>query len=231
MTENRLNIIQVSLPENSPYSLESTRSFRTKEMQAKFERLWLLHPEQFDPLERERLERTWQLLTDHTSLKDKQIVDLGCGRGIFSRRMRDAGAKVKAVDIAENALKAFQKEDKEYIIYLQQDAMPNTSLPDQSYDVVICTELIAHLYPDDYRLFFAELARIVRTDGYLVCSSAIDIHSDGGRERLAALTQTEFDLVGEVVSYHALYLHLKWFFQAPARFIEARTIVRGDKKK
>lgn len=223
MAENRLNIIQVSLPENSPYSSESTRSFRTKEQQAKFERLWLLHPEQFDPLrncmERERLERTWQLLMDYTSLKDKQTADLGCGRGIFSRRMRDAGAQVKAVDIAENALKTLQKEEIEHI-HPQQDALPNTSLPDQHYDVVVCTEVIAHLYPDDYRLFFAELARVVRTDGYLICSSAIDIHSDGGVERLASLAQTEFDLLEEVVSYHALHLRLKWFFETPARFIE-----------
>ncbi len=152
-------------------------------MQAKFERLWLLDPQSFNPLrncmERERLERTWLLLNRHVNPSAKETADIGCGAGVFCRRLRDAGARVKAIDIAENALKCFKAEDS-HNIELKQDAMPDTSLSDHSYDIIICTELIAQLSRDDYRLFFAELSRLIRPDGYLVCSSPIDIYSEGG---------------------------------------------------
>lgn len=147
MAENRLNIITVtSEPAISAY--QNSRYTRIKELQAKFERLWLTDPERFNPLrncmERERLERTWLLLTRHVILANQPVVDLGCAAGVFSRRLRDAGTQVEAVDIAENALKRFREAGAERI-QLQQDAMPVTHLTDQKYHVVVCTELIAEL--------------------------------------------------------------------------------------
>jgi 2-polyprenyl-3-methyl-5-hydroxy-6-metoxy-1,4-benzoquinol methylase len=225
MPKNRLNIIKVTSSQNSSSEQASSfsRSAKLKEMQAKFERFWLIDPERFNPLrncmQRERLERTWQLLTKHTGLFDKHATDIGCGAGVFSRRLRDAGARVEAVDIAQNALKRFKEAGANQII-LKQDTMPATTLPDNTYDVIICTELIAELPHEDYRLFFAELSRLIKTDGYLICSSDIDIDSVGGVERLIGLAQTEFDLFEEVASYHALYLRLKHFFETPSQFIE-----------
>jgi 2-polyprenyl-3-methyl-5-hydroxy-6-metoxy-1,4-benzoquinol methylase len=211
MTQNRLNIISVTSQSSSIPSSPNSRHTRIKELQAKFERLWLVDPERFNPLrncmERERLERTWQLLTNHVNLRDQFVVDIGCGAGVFSRRLRDAGAQVEAVDIAENALKRFREVDAERI-ELKQDAMPMTHLPDHRYQVVVCTELIAEIPPHDYRLFFAELSRLIQPDGYLVCSSPIDIDTTGAVERLRELAQSEFDIIEEVASYHALYLRL-----------------------
>lgn len=218
MTESRLNIISVSSSKGS-----SSRINRQKEMQAKFERLWLKDPEQFNPLrncfERERIERIWTLLAE-VPLHHKQAVDIGCGAGILSLRLRDAEAHVTAVDIAENALKRMHGEEFRQIT-LKQDAMPTTSLPDQAYDIIVCTELIAELPREDYRLFFAELARLIKPDGYLICSSAIDIHSDEGVQRLLDLAHTEFDIIQSKTSYHALFIRLKHFFEAPSRFIAA----------
>lgn len=221
MSKNRLNIISIT-SERTNYS--SQRQSRKKELEAKFERLWLLNPEQFNPLrncmQRERLERTWNLLTQNTELQAKNIVDLGCGSGVFSRRMRDGGGIVEAVDIAENALKYFEKYDR-HPIETKRDAIPETKLLDENYDIVSAMELIAELPAEDYRLFFAEIARIIRPDGYFLCSSPIDIYTEGGVERLINLAQTEFD-IGEVKkSYHALHLRLKNFFQAPAFYVEA----------
>lgn len=226
MPNNPLNIITVpSSDETSSSNTSSNRSrtARVKEMQAKFERMWLINPEQFNPLrncmERERIERTWELLVRHTSLEEKQTADIGCGEGLLSRRLRDAGAHVEAVDIAENALKHLKEKDH-HRIHTKQEALPNTSLPDNAYDVIVCTEVIADLNRDDYRLFFAELSRLVKSSGVVVCSSAIDIDSDGGVDKLNELAQTEFDILESVKSYHALYIRLRRMLEAPSRFIE-----------
>jgi hypothetical protein len=65
MANNPLTIISVTPPSPQKMPLPS-RLTRRRELQAKFERLWLLEPEQFNPLrncmQRERLERTYQLI-------------------------------------------------------------------------------------------------------------------------------------------------------------------------
>ncbi|CUI17084.1 Conserved hypothetical membrane protein [Candidatus Protochlamydia naegleriophila] len=225
MADSRLNIVQTSPPSssNSTPIGGSSRLSRQKENQAKFERLWLVDPEQFNPLrnwmQKERLERTWTLLNSHTELANKKVADIGCGAGVFSRLMRDAGANLEAIDIAENALKQLRKHDM-HRIEAKQSGMPATTLPDHNYDVVVCTEIIAELHREDYRLFFAELARLVHPDGYVICSSPIDIHTDGGVHRLIELAQTEFDIIDSQTSYHALYIRLKHSLEAPSRYIQ-----------
>jgi 2-polyprenyl-3-methyl-5-hydroxy-6-metoxy-1,4-benzoquinol methylase len=217
MKENTLNISQ-ELAVRKPWRKQY------KEMEAKYERMWLLNPEQFNPLRncmhRERLERTWQLMHKHSAIINKKIVDLGCGAGVFSRRLHEAGAHLQSVDIAHNALKEFQKQGSAGI-ELIQDAMPQTSLRDYSYDSVVCMELIAELPPTDYRLFFAELTRLVKPDGVVICSSEIDIYSEGAVEKLRELAQTEFTIIEEVFSYHRLHIQWKHFLAFPSEVIDA----------
>lgn len=223
MAENRLNIIQSESQDRSSFESAAplSRNARQREMKARYERAWLTNPERFNPLrncmERERLDRTEQFITKHIDLVNKQTADIGSGAGVFSRRLRDLGAQVEAIDIAENALKLFEKNGSEGI-KLKQDAMPDTSLPDHFYDLIVCTELIAEIPKEDYRLFFAELSRLIKGEGHLVCSSSIDIDTDGGVEKLAGLAQTEFEILDDESSYHALYLRVKRFFEAPAFF-------------
>lgn len=221
MSNNRLNVISVSSERSE---MSPSRLARKKELQARYERLWLVDPAQFNPLrncmQRERLERTWTLIEQCIDLNGKHVVDLGCGSGTFSRRMRDAGAQVDAVDIAQNALKHFLELDSHHI-HTRQDSMPETKLSDESYDLVAAMELIAELPPDDHRLFFAELARIIKPDGYLVCSTPIDIYTEGGVEKLLNLAQTEFEIGTIKKSYYALHICLKSFFEAPSKYVEA----------
>lgn len=217
-----LPVIKRDQDPNEP--LFPSRSVRKMEMQARYERLWLLNPEQFNPLrncmQRERLNRTWTLLHQHADLKDKLVADIGCAGGVFSRRLRDGGAKVIAVDIAENALKHIRKHDLTNI-EVKQDAMPMTSLPDNAFDIVVCTDLIAELPPEDYRLFFSELSRLVKPKGYLVCSTPIDIYTEDGVHHLLDLAQTEFNTIDSIASYHALYLRIKSFFEIPCHYVAA----------
>jgi SAM-dependent methyltransferase len=98
--------------------------------------------------------------------------------------------------------------------------MPETTLPDLFFDLVLSLEIIAELPKEDHRLFFAEAARILKPDGYLVCSSGIDIDTEGGVEKLIELALTEFDIVDELESYHALSIKLKRFLEAPSLFID-----------
>ena len=227
MTKNRLNIMKEE-KEPSFFSEPSQQMIKRKEEEAKFERLWLKDPEQFNPLrsclEKERLTRSWELLTKSVSLKDKKVVDLGCGSGYFSRQLAQAEAIVDAVDIAENALKVFRQEGAEKI-HLIQDAMPRTQLPDHTYDIVVCTDLIAYLPKEDYRLFFAELARLLKPDGILLCSTPIDIDTTGGVEKFLSLLRTEFEIKETSLSYNAFYLKFSRFFRWMRGIFEKKIVM------
>jgi ubiquinone/menaquinone biosynthesis C-methylase UbiE len=191
-------------------------------MEARLERMWLLDPEQFDPMKdargRERIERTMQLILASINIKDGlAVADLGCGYGEISRRLSKLKAKITAADAAANALKKV-KELGSDSLELIQECLPNTKLKDSSYDLIICTEVIAYLNANDYRLFFSELSRLVKPEGRILFSTPLDIYSESPLERLTLLAETELKIEDWVFSYHYLQLRLLDFFKAPSRF-------------
>lgn len=218
MAENPLKIVSTEKKKESWAS--DTKSPR-QEAIAKFNRLWLINPQQFNPLrnclEEERIERTVSLFPD---LKEKKAVDLGCGSGVISRQIRDRGASVDAVDVAVNALKELEKLNFTGITPLQ-DYVPRTKLKDDSYDLVVAADLVAYLPPAEYRLFMSELARLVKPGGKVVCSTPIDIYSTDSLERFVVLSETEFQLDHWIFSHHKYWLKLNNFLDAPARFSRA----------
>ena len=199
---DRLNIIAVE--EKSKPVTSSPLRTRREENQAKFDRMWHLDPEQFNPLrncmERERIERTWNFLTDHIDPNGKRVVDLGSGLGIFAVKLSDAGAHVDAVDVSKLALSQLPEG-----VNGVHDCMPSTKLSDDAYDVVASLDLIAHLPIRDHRLYMAELSRLVKRDGFVICSTPLDFRTEGAVELFLQLAETEFEIEKIMISYHALY--------------------------
>lgn len=197
---------------------------RRTEAQARFDRLWKTDSHHLDPqrniLEQERIKRSFDLLQSKLSLPDKNVADLGCGKGDFSFLLADAGAHVDAVDISGLALKLLKEKGYKNILTFQ-DYVPSTTLRDNHYDAVICLDLIAYLPADEYRLLFSELARLVKNDGVVLGSSALDIDSDDALQRYIALVETEFQVEEWVLSYNRLWIRLREFLEAPAHFTRA----------
>lgn len=225
MSNNPLHVIAVDEKPNS--SLPSQQG-RKQEAEAIFEKKWHHDPNQFNPhrnsQERERITRTWALLIQFFSPANTIVADLGCGWGIFSHQLRDAGAEVHAVDISSLALNKLKEKNTDNIKTFQQ-YIPRTTLKDDFYDLVMSTDVIAYLHKDEYRLFFAELSRLIKPDGYMICSTPLDINTEDPLERLIAMAETEFIIEQWQLSHHKWTIRLHDFFKAPARF------VRGWKKK
>jgi 2-polyprenyl-3-methyl-5-hydroxy-6-metoxy-1,4-benzoquinol methylase len=222
MSENKLQIIAAD--HNDPLTKTFERANKRKlETQALFERMWLMDPEQFNPLrnvmERERLERTWALVSDQFQMQNKLFADLGCGSGVFTELIHETGATVHAVDIASNALKLLRAK-KLNAVQAIQEFVPQTSLKDRNYDGVFALELVAYLPHVEHRLFFSELRRLLKPGGFAVFSTSLDIDSEDALERFEALAESEFKIEKMIVSYHLLYIRLRNFFDAPARFVK-----------
>ncbi|MCB1112467.1 MAG: class I SAM-dependent methyltransferase [Chlamydiales bacterium] len=204
----KLDVVQ---SDNKVPEEQKVDPFSRQEVQARFERLWLDDPEQFNPqrncMERERIQRTRDLILAYVNPQGKKTGDLGCGYGALSLLLQKMGASVESIDIAANALKRLEGKGLE----LKQDFLPKTLVEDSYYDLVICTDVIGDVAPKVYRHFFAELARVVKDEGYVVCSTALDIDTDDALQRFAELAETELIVTDWSLSYHALYIRLKRF--------------------
>lgn len=174
--------------------------------EAAYEKKWLQEPEQFNP------ERTVLSLDYHkkvlNKLQDvigKKCVDLGMGYGLISKALAASGAEVTAVDIAPSLVQRLTGIEN---LHAEQHFIPYTSLPDNAFDWVIAANLIAELPEMEHRLFFSELARIVKPEGSILVSTPIDIDSEDALQRFLYLAQTELNIETFEVCHHRLYLRL-----------------------
>lgn len=99
-------------------------------------------------------------------LFNKRIVDVGCGGGILAESMAIAGAKVSAIDMAQDSLdvaKLHGLESGVKVDYQLSTAEDFAAQHAQQYDVVTCLEMLEHV-PDPSSVVQA-CARLVKPGG------------------------------------------------------------------
>ena len=101
-------------------------------------------------------------------LKDKKILDLGCGDGCMSRFFVEKGAKqVVGVDISQNMINEAMKYEHKNIKYF---VLPMEELDKLKgkYDIV-CSSLAFH-YVEDFEKLMKDISNKLKNNGYLVFS-------------------------------------------------------------
>ncbi|PEL13606.1 class I SAM-dependent methyltransferase [Bacillus sp. AFS017336] len=109
-----------------------------------------------------------QLMKDNIDLNGKNVVDLGCGGGIYSIALTKLSVnQVTAVDFSEEMLKGAAENCKDYknIKFSKGDAY-DTKLPSSSYDVILERALVHHL--DSLTKCFSEANRLLKKNGILI---------------------------------------------------------------
>lgn len=103
-------------------------------------------------------------------IKNKKVLDYGCGTGKFCLFLSDCGADVTGVDISEEMLKKARTIDTAKRIAYQQ--INSGSLPivsDNSMDYVTMTFVLCILdIPSEMKKILQELYRVLKKDGKLV---------------------------------------------------------------
>ncbi|MBP1988660.1 class I SAM-dependent methyltransferase [Paenibacillus eucommiae] len=98
-------------------------------------------------------------------VSNKEVVDIGCGGGIYTKALVSLGAShVTGVDFSEEMLKgaSLNCEGIENVAFFQGDAY-DSKLPANQFDLVLERALIHHL--DDLNRCFKEANRILKNDG------------------------------------------------------------------
>lgn len=103
-------------------------------------------------------------------VRGRKVLDLGCGDGALAGLIAKAGGQVIGVDPSELGIELARKEfarrglrGKFYIT--------SEHVPDESCDVVVCTEVLEHVV--DPEMLLKEIIRVLKPEGIAVISTPI----------------------------------------------------------
>ena len=102
-------------------------------------------------------------------VKNKSILDLGCGYGENDKYYKEQGAKyVLGTDISSKMLEFAEKNNKIDGIEFKKIAMEDISLINQKFDIIISS--LAFHYIKDFNKLIEDCYKLLNDNGYLVFS-------------------------------------------------------------
>lgn len=111
-------------------------------------------------------------IAKHVDISGKTVLDVGCGGGILSEAMAQAGGIVTGIDMAAKSLKVAQMHalESDVSVDYQQIAVEDfAAQKPQSFDVVTCMELLEHV-PSPQSVV-AACAKLVQPGGWVFFST------------------------------------------------------------
>ena len=111
-------------------------------------------------------------VAERVSLADATVLDVGCGAGLLSEAMAQAGATVTAIDLAPNLLKVARLHGLETGIKVGYREIAVETLAGEqpaSFDAITCMEMLEHV-PDPASIIEA-CARLLKPGGQLFVST------------------------------------------------------------
>jgi 2-polyprenyl-6-hydroxyphenyl methylase/3-demethylubiquinone-9 3-methyltransferase len=111
-------------------------------------------------------------IRQHVDLNGCRVLDIGCGGGILTESMANAGAIVSGIDMAEGPLAVARLhlvESGMEVDYQQSTAEEMAVENEGQYDVVTCLEMLEHV-PSPWQVI-ASVAKLVKPGGHVFFST------------------------------------------------------------
>ena len=111
-------------------------------------------------------------VAERVALRDAAVLDVGCGAGLLSEALAQAGAKVTAIDLAPNLLKVARLHGLESGIKVDYRESPVEALAAEmpaAFDAITCMEMLEHV-PEPASVIDA-CARLLKPGGRLFLST------------------------------------------------------------
>jgi SAM-dependent methyltransferase len=160
----------------------------------------------------------WQVLYEHlhryffaADLADgRRVLDLGSGEGYGSAILAERAKSVLGVELDPEAVRhATARYPSDNLEFRQASVLELDDLPDASFDLVVCYEVIEHITEHDGLLALAR--RVLAPDGlFLLSTPDREIYSEAADYHnpyhVKELSRPEFDeLLARYFAHHALW--------------------------
>lgn len=106
-----------------------------------------------------------------TTIKDSEILDIGCGGGILSELLCQKGGMVTAIDLADGPLNVAKIRQQKSQLPINYRKISTTDLVKEGkqYDVITCLEMLEHV--PDPSIVVKECAQLCKSGGHLFFST------------------------------------------------------------
>src|SRR5437879_109768 len=124
-----------------------------------------------------------------------RVLDFACGSGYGASLLARAAQCVLAVDIDDSALAWARSFHSSKNLKFQKCSDLGESLPDHSFDMITCFELIEHLSETDQKKALENFSRLITPQGRLLISTpnpAVTVNYGANPYHLRELTEDEF---------------------------------------
>lgn len=130
----------------------------------------LINERPTDPLRPRQIESI--RFVDKSDVKSKTILDIGCGYGWFENYALSMGVnKISGIEIAESDFKSAVKFIKDKRAEFKVGSAIDIPYKDNSFDTVVCWEVIEHIPKDTEKKLFSEVSRILKNGGNFYLST------------------------------------------------------------
>ena len=139
---------------------------------------------------------------------DKEVLDFGCGTGYGTSMLAAVASSVTGLDINSTAHEWAKECHRQANLNFRLCEDLGATLPDGSFDLVTCFEMIEHVDYATQKATISSIARLLRSDGILVISTPNpDVTKLYGENlyHLREMTEAEFlELLSERFAYVTL---------------------------
>ena len=101
-------------------------------------------------------------IQDQIDVTNKKILDIGCGGGLLSEALHDAGAVVYGIDASKKTIEIAKNHADERglcITYIDKSFSDFIKSNNQKFDYIVCFEMIEHV--DDQRQLIRDIASLL----------------------------------------------------------------------
>lgn len=105
-------------------------------------------------------------------LKDKNVLDIGCGFGWCEVNFLQRGVKkITAMEISEEALETVRQNIKDERLELKTGVATKLPFEAESFDTIVSWEVIEHIPKGKESKMFSEINRVLKNNGVLYLST------------------------------------------------------------
>lgn len=105
------------------------------------------------------------------SIKNKKVLDIGCGFGWLEYQLQNSVLKITGIDSDQMIIKNNQKLRHSNRVIFKKASALKMPFEDNSFEVVISSEVIEHLPKGSENIFFKEIYRVLKNNGVCFIST------------------------------------------------------------